>query len=209
VQHIFAIGREGVAAAGVPKTPGHKLWRAVVDAAAEAEAAQSTTEMAPTNGGAPGSVLQSELTGSSSSSRSRESTAGSSSNGRLVRGVGEARLRAARAVVDADGAFAWERGPWSTPATNACALLKELLPSVFSEEGGDSSSSSSSTSSSSGHEAWSREPPMAKVLRNCPNMATCLKYGEVREGLGKRCVVLSSPLTYSGWIFYDDCICPQ
>ena len=134
----------------MPKTPGHKLWRAVVEAATVTDADESTIETPTTKGGVPGSVSHTEPISSFSSGSSRESTAGRSSRGRLVRGVGDARLRAARAVLDTSGPFAWERGSWRSPVTNACALLKELLPSNSLPEGtGDLGSSSSSSSSSS------------------------------------------------------------
>jgi hypothetical protein len=77
----------------------------------------------------------------------------------LVRGCGDVRLAAAAAVVVAGGRFAWERGPWSGAAFDACPLLTELLPGA---------------PHTNVHVA---EPPMAQVLKGCP-MGTCLRYGQ-------------------------------
>jgi len=78
------------------------------------------------------------------------------------RGAGEARIRAASAVVDAGGPFAWERSAWGNAASTACPLLKELLPGMPSSEN------------------EYIEPPMARALKSCP-IDTCLRYGQINS----------------------------
>jgi hypothetical protein len=119
----------------------------------------------------------------SGGSGSGSGSGGLSERPRLVRGCGDVRLAAAAAAVGAGGPFAWERRPWSGAAFDACPLLNELLPSVLAGLG---------YAESRGVEGGGAgpEPPMAQVLKGCPNMATCLRYGEVGDGRGKRWVQL-------------------
>lgn len=78
------------------------------------------------------------------------------------RGAGEERIRAASAVVDAGGPFAWERGPWSSAVTIACPLLKDFSPGRSRSEDGYVG------------------PPMARALKSCP-VYTCLRYGQTNS----------------------------
>ena len=116
--HLERIGRAGLTHVGIQKTPGHRLWKRILELASDVDEPMlldSAPPPRPARGPSPPA--------SNYPSANRVTAAEAAA---LERGVGAKAAARALEVVARGGPFAWERGPWAGAVPSTCGLVSTL-----------------------------------------------------------------------------------